>query len=79
MQQVQVVSDAEQQGLSALCDVGTSGRFSGELALDRREDALDLRALSVPLAREATPHLPEMPKLQLVPAPLAPPPTNCAT
>src|SRR3982750_1209512 len=56
LQEVDVVSHAQQHGLPALRLGRTSRSLGRQLPLHRREDALDLRALTVPLSWEAPAH-----------------------
>lgn len=57
LQEVDVVSYAQQHSLPALRLGRTSRSLRRQLPLHRREDALDLSALAVPLSWEAPAHL----------------------
>src|SRR5258708_33838295 len=56
-QAVEVISQAEQQGLADLRSQATARSAGGEFALDHRKDGFDLRALSIALLRNLPLHL----------------------
>src|SRR6266852_8154477 len=56
-QAVEVISQAEQQGLADLRSQATARSAGGEFALDHRKDGFDLRALSIALLRKLPVHL----------------------
>src|SRR6266852_4577321 len=56
-QAVEVISQAEQQGLADLRTQAATRSAGGEFALDHRKDRFDLRALSIALLRKLLVHL----------------------